>query len=213
MKKSLLTLAVVILTVVAFGHSNNFNKLMKQNLKLVRASSENTNYKELGNEFAKIANLNSDRFEPLYYSAYCYIIGSWQVTETDEKVLILSKAEKQIEKAIKMAPNNDELLVLKAFYYQAMIMTNPQKYGQQYSAKAGELLQKAQAINPLNPRAEFLSAENVYYRPEQYGGGSKVALPLFKKAAQLFKTQNTDSYLLPVWGEKTNFAMIEQCKK
>ena len=92
-------------------------------------------------------------------------------------------------------------------------MTNPQKYGQSYSAKANELLQKAKELNNINPRAEFLLAENVYYRPAQYGGGKKVALPLFEKAAVLFRKQNTDSYLMPVWGEQTNAKMINQCKK
>ncbi len=212
MKKSILTLAVVILTAVAFGNSNNFEKLMKKNLKTLRANSESISYKTLGIEFASIANLNQSRFEPLYYSAYCYIIGSWQITSETGKMEILAKAKSQIDKALTLAPNNDEIIVLDAFYYQAMIMANPQKYGQSYSAIAGELLQRAQQMNNANPRAEFLLAQNSYHRPAQYGGGKKVALPLFEKAAKLFKQQNTDNYLLPIWGEKTNAELIKQCK-
>jgi len=90
----------------------------------------------------KLQNTTRHVFEPLYYSAYCYIISSWQVTEADEKIAILAKVKQQIDKAIVLSPNNDELLVLDAFYYQAMIMTNPQKFGQSYSAKANELLKK-----------------------------------------------------------------------
>ena len=213
MKKSILTLAVVILTVVAFGNTNKFEKLMKQNLEVLRTNSESTSYSNLGDEFEKIAKHNKNRFEPLYYSAYCYIISSWQITDVTEKTVVLSLAKSQIDKAIKISSNNDELLVLEAFYYQAMIMTNPQKYGQSYSAKANELLQKAKELNNINPRAEFLLAENVYHRPAQYGGGKKVALPLFEKAAKLFEQQNTDNYLLPIWGEQTNAAMIKQCEK
>jgi len=213
MKKSILTLAVVILTVVAFGNTNKFEKLMKQNLEIVRSNSESTSYSNLGDEFEKIAKHNKQRFEPLYYSAYCYIISSWQITDVTKKTVVLSKAKLQIDKAIKISSNNDELLVLEAFYYQAMIMTNPKKYGQSYSAKANELLQKAKELNNINPRAEFLLAQNVYYRPAQYGGGKKVALPLFEKAATLFEQQNTDNYLLPIWGEQTNAAMIKQCEK
>jgi len=56
-------------------------------------------------------------------------------------------------------------------------------------------------------------AQNIYYRPAQCGGGKKVALPLFEKAAKLFNQQNTNDYLLPVWGKKTNKEMIKQCKK
>jgi len=213
MKKSILTVAVVFLSILTFGSTNNFEKLMKQNLETVRANSENTDFQKLGEDFAKIAKHNKTRFEPLYYSAYCYIISSWQVTEADEKTAILAKVKQQIDKAIVLSPNNDELLVLDAFYYQAMIMTNPQKFGQSYSAKANELLKKAQSVNIANPRAEFLLAQNIYYRPAQCGGGKKVALPLFEKAAKLFNQQNTDDYLLPVWGKKTNEEMIKQCKK
>ncbi|MFK5856938.1 MAG: hypothetical protein QM503_12475 [Bacteroidota bacterium] len=211
MKKSILTFAVVILSVVVFGNSNNFEKLMKQNLETVRANSETTDYKNLGNEFANIAKKNKKQFEPLYYSAYCYIISSWQFTDVDKKTNVLTEAKKQIDKAIKVSPNNDELLVLEAFYYQAMIMIDPKKYGQSYSAKASELLLKAQKINKGNPRAEFLLAQNVYYTPAQYGGGKVVALPLFEMAAKLFKHQNTKNYLLPVWGEQTNAEMVKNC--
>ena len=75
------------------------------------------------------------------------------------------------------------------------------------------MLQKAQTINKNNPRAEFLRAQNVYYRPAQYGGGKEKALPLFEESAKLFKHQNTDNYLFPVWGEKTNGEMIKNCRK
>ena len=213
MKKSILTLAVVILSVLTFGSTSNFEKLMKQNLETVRSNNENTDFKNMGNEFAKIAKHNKERFEPLYYSAYCYIISSWQITETTDKNAVLSKAKSQIDKAIKISPNNDELLVLEAFYYQAMIMMDPANNGQKYSMKAEELLQKAQYFNKANPRAEFLRAQNNYYRPAQYGGGKEKALPLFKKAAILFENQNTNSYLFPVWGKETNTKMIKQCEK
>ncbi len=213
MKKSIITITVVLMTLVAVAGTNNYKNLMKENLVTLRVYDGDKDFKELGDKFADIAENNSKKFEPLYYSAYCYIIQSWQIKEPVKKTEVLNLALSQIDKALKLAPDNDELLVLKAFYYQAMIMINPQKYGQSYSTKAGELLNIAQKINPSNPRAQFLLAQNIYYRPVQYGGGKEIALPMFKKAAKLFKQQNTDNYLLPIWGEKTNGEMIAQCKK
>ena len=211
MKKSILTAAVVFLSVVTFGNTNNFEKLMKQNLETARAMGEKTDYKNLGDEFAKIAKHNKKRFEPLYYSAYCYIVSSWQFKDLPEKANVLTMAKKQIDKAASLSANNDEILVLEAFYYQAMIMMDPTNNGQKYSMKAEELLRKAQAINKNNPRAEFLRAQNVYYRPAQYGGGKEKALPLFEESAKLYNQQKTNDYLLPVWGEETNGEMIKQC--
>ena len=211
MKKSIITITVVLMTLIAVAGTKSFNSSMKDNLQTLRADKDDVSYVELGDKFAKIADNNSNRFEPLYYSAYSYIISSWQINEPAKKAEILSKANEKIEKALEISPNNDELLVLKAFYYQAMIMTNPQKYGQQYSMKANELFQKAQSINESNPRAQFLMAQNTYYTPVEYGGGSERALPLFVKAAEFYKTQDSSNYLSPIWGEQTNKQMLEKC--
>lgn len=213
MKKSILTVMVVAISVFTFGNSNNFKKLMKTNLEILRDYDDNTNYVNLGDKFADIAKHNGDKIEPLYYSAYCYVISSWEITDVKEKLDVLKKAKLVIDKALSLSSNNDELIVLEAFYYQAMIMVDLQKYGQTYSANASELLAKAKAINSNNPRAEFLQAQSIYFTPAQYGGGKQRALPLFEKAAVLFKNQNTDNYLLPVWGEKTNAQMIYECSK
>lgn len=213
MKKSMITIAVVLMSFVAVSGTRSFNRSMKQNLKELRADNENVNYVELGDNFTKIADANSNRFEALYYSAYSYILGSWQFDDLSKKTEVLSKAVDAIEKGLKLSPQNDELLVLKAFYYQAMIMTNPQKYGQSYSMKAGELLKKAQVINPSNPRAQFLLAQNTYYTPVEYGGGKDVALPLFKKATVYFNKQDISDYLSPIWGEQTNSKMVKKCIK
>ena len=213
MKKSILTLvAVVFISVFSFG-SNNFDKEMKANLKQVRALSEKTDYKDLGNKFATIAKNNTERFEPLYYSAYCYILYSWKLQNVEEKTAILTLAKSQIDKANELKPNNDEVMVLEAFYNQAMIVVNPQQNAQLYSGKALTLLKKAQEINKNNPRAQFLLAQNVYYTPAQYGGGKQKALPLFKKAEKLYKTQKPENYLSPIWGQHTNSEMIKACKK
>ncbi len=213
MKKSILTLvAVVLLSVLAYS-SNKFDREMKESLKQVRAMSEKTNYNNLGDKFATIAKNNSKRFEPLYYSAYCYILHSWQLQDAKDKTSILTLAKTQIDKANKLKPNNDEIMVLEAFYYQAMIVVNPKQNGQQYSSKASMLLNKAKAINKNNPRAQFLLAQNIYYRPVQYGGGKEKALPLFKKAEKFYSKQKQENYLSPLWGQHTNGEMIKACNK
>jgi len=214
MKKSIFTVAIVLLSLISFGNGNkNFTKEMKQNLEILRLSNDNLDYENLGNKFAEIAKKNKNRFEPLYYSAFCYITGSWSKSEATEKIALLEKAEKQIAKAHELAPNNDEIYVLEALCYQAKIMIDPAKYGQSYSIKANTLLQKAQAINKNNPRTQFLLAQNTYYRPAQYGGGAKVALPMFEKAKILFTKQDNSNYLFPLWGENLNKEMIQLCKK
>jgi len=211
-KRILTTAAAILLSVVTFANTGNLEDQMRSKLEQVRSGNESTNFNELGDEFSKIAKKNKNRIEPLYYSAYCYIMNSWQVSETDKKTKILDKAMDKINQAKDLVSDNDELYVLEALYYQAMILVNPVKFGPKYSMVAEELLQKAQAINKDNPRAEFLRAQNLYYRPAQYGGGKEKALPFFEKAAELFNKQNSDNYLQPVWGAKTNKEMLKVCK-
>jgi len=212
MKKSMITLAVLIFSLTSFAGTQSFNKEMKKNLKILRAYEENTDYNSLAGSFESIAKKNSSKFEPLYYAAYSYILGSWQVQNPEKKTEILEKAKKCIDQAKSISIDNDELFVLEAFYYQAMIMVNPQKYGQSYSAKANVLLTKAQKINNDNPRAQFLLAQNIYYTPVEYGGGKVKALPLFEKAAKHFEGQDNSNFLLPVWGGLTNQQMIDECE-
>jgi len=211
MKKSLITMTLVVITLFAFAGTRSFNKAMKENLDLLRTPHEQMNYPELGDKFQSVAKQNENRYEPLYYAAYCYILGSWSIENPTEKTDLLNKAKTEIEKALVLSPKNDELLVLEAFYYQAMIMVNPRLYGQSYSGKAASLLSEAQKINPENPRAAFLMAQNVYYTPSEYGGGKEKALPLFAKASLLFENQDSSDFLDPVWGAKTNSEMYRKC--
>ena len=214
MKKSIFTVAIILVSLISFaGSAKTFKKEMKQNLEILRSSNDNLNYETLGDKFTEIAKHNSDRFEPLYFSAFCYITDSWSVEDKTEKLALLEKAKKQIEKAAQISPNNSEILVLEALCYQAQILIDPAKYGQSYSAKANTLLKKAQEFEKSNPRAQFLLAQNIYYRPAQYGGGAKVALPMFEKAEVLFSKQNNSNYMNPLWGADLNKEMIQLCEK
>jgi len=211
MKKSLITITLIITSMLALAGTHSFTKAMKENLNVLRNAEAKVNYLELGSQFEHVAAQNQNRFEPLYYAAYCYILGSWNIENTTEKTNILDKAKSNIKKAQALSPDNDELLVLEAFYFQAMIMVNPQQYGQAYSGKAAQLLKDAQKLNPNNPRAAFLTAQNVYYTPAEYGGGKNTALPLFARAEELYKKQSVSDYLAPVWGAKTNNEMYLKC--
>lgn len=212
MKKSIITLTVIFLAItVSFAGTRTFNKEMKSNLETLRSYEQTTDYNKLAADFESIANKNKNRWEPLYYAAYTYIIGSWKIDSKEAKIEMLTNAKTDIDRALKLSPNNDEILVLDAFYYQAMIMVDPAKYGMAYSQKASQLLHHAQAVNSENPRAEFLLAQNVYYTPVEYGGGKDKALPLFSKAAKLFNDQDTSNFLNPVWGEETNMKMLKEC--
>lgn len=156
MRKSILTAVLVLLSATVFGNTNDFESQMRSYLEIMRSGNKETDFKNLAIKFEKTYNKNKERHEPLYYSAYCYIMSSWQLSGADAKTEILDKAIKQINRAKELTNNNDEILVLEALYYQAMILTDPVKNGPSLSANAEKLLLKAQSINENNPRAESL---------------------------------------------------------
>ncbi len=214
MKRIILTTAIVLFSVViSFAGSKKFDREMKSKIETMRADVKGADYTKLGDEFASIAKENKKRFEPLYYSAYCYILSSWETEDVDEKTNILDNAKEQIDRALKLDTDNDEVLVLEGFYYLAMIVVNPFENGPSLSMKATTLLNQAQAINSTNPRAEFLLAQNTMYTPEQFGGGAEKSCPKYQKAAELFEKQNTGNYLLPQWGQKKNIEMLKKCER
>lgn len=213
MKRIILTIAIIAVSIYSVSALGNFKKEMKKNLTELREYNDNVDYKMLAANFGEISQQNPKRFEPLYYAAFCHIMESWSIKNPQEKEKVLMVVYTQIEKAKKLKSDNDELFVLEAFYYQAMILVNPAQNGSKYSAKANILLKDAQEVNIQNPRAEFLLAQNMYYRPAKCGGGKDVALPLFEKADKFFKLQNTSNYLTPQWGNITNTEMIAACKK
>jgi len=96
MKKSLITITLIITSMLALAGTHSFTKAMKENLNALRSTEVKANYLELGNQFEQVAEQNPTRFEPLYYAAYCYILGSWSIESTTEKTGILDKAKSNI---------------------------------------------------------------------------------------------------------------------
>jgi hypothetical protein len=76
--------------------------------------------------------------------------------------------------------------------------------GYKYSTLANENLTKAEKLNPDNPRVYYLSALSFFYTPEDFGGGTAVAKPLFEKAEKLFNEESGKDKLLPSWGKYHN---------
>jgi cytochrome c-type biogenesis protein CcmH/NrfG len=88
-------------------------------------------------------------------------------------------------------------------------MTRWQKYG----AAANKATENAIKLDPTNPRIALYTAQSAYYRPENFGGGKKVALPLAEKAIALFKTFKPANTLMPNWGAEMAEQLALQCKE
>lgn len=211
MKKAILLSTILFFGLTIFAQSTKFENKMKLALTELNSATEKDQFAQLAEKFDEIAKKNRKEVQPLYYSAYCRIHQAFRTTDANAKDSLLKISKKHIDKAILLDPNNAELYILSALNYQAAIKVNPAERGQSYSSKASLMLKKANELQENNPRVLFLTGQNIFYRPTQFGGGAEKAKPYFEKAAKLFSNQKTSNFS-PIWGEKTNTKMLKKCK-
>jgi tetratricopeptide (TPR) repeat protein len=184
---------------------------MKQSItEMYRIHSE-ADLEAMEGKFFRIAQAEEDKWLPYYYAAYSYISIAFFIENADAIDNHLDKAQEMLEKAFKINSEESELYVLQGLLY-SMRITNPAR-GMKYSGLSNEALGKAEKLNPGNPRIWFCKAQNVYHTPSMFGGGTKKALPLYEKAAELFDTFEVPSELWPVWGKEINASQIAKIKE
>ena len=159
----------------------------------------------------RIAATAPNSWELLYHLAYCRINTSFRETNGKLKDAILDQAEQEISNALNLGGNKSELLALQAYLYQGRIQVNASR-GMKYSRMAAENLEQAIALDTNNPRAHFLMGQNVFHTPKMFGGGSKNALPHFRRAMECFSNANQTNRLSPAWGKEITAQMISACE-
>jgi tetratricopeptide (TPR) repeat protein len=162
-------------------------------------------------QFDMIADKWENEWSSNYFAAYAKVILSFIVQDSKKKDLFLDEADKYFEKVKSLDSQNDETYVLAALNTSARITVDGQNRGIQYSGTVNQYLEKAEKINPDNPRIYYLKGSSLFYQPEMYGGGKEKAKPYFEKAKELFVKETKTSILKPHWGEKQNLDYLKQC--
>ncbi|MGD9977767.1 MAG: hypothetical protein AB7S54_07515 [Bacteroidales bacterium] len=212
MKRTILTAATLMVLGNAMAQQPDFESAMQETFTLFDSAQTTTDLQAVAGQFERIATAESTRWEPLYYHAFTYINLSFREKDGDRKDAILDVAQKGIDRALELGGDKSELYALQGFLYQGRMQVSAIR-GMTYSQKAAEVLEKAVKENPENPRAQFLLAQNIYYTPKMFGGGSKNALPKFQEAKGLFEKENGKTGIMPKWGAKSNQRMLDECLK
>lgn len=148
---------------------------------------------------------------PRYYQAYALTVSVFRSQEDGAaKDRIVDQAEKALGQARQLQGDESELQVLQAYAYQARLMADPAERGQQYSELVEGAVAQAKALNPANPRPYLVAANNVYYRPSEYGGGAAAAQPLYEAAKAKFAAFRPAGPLAPNWGQSQVLARLKQ---
>lgn len=212
MKKSIFILAMILLS--GFGFANDaYQKAMSQSIEKLFQAKTIPEYVEIANQFERISQIEKAEWLPLYYASFAYIMISFQEAENTKKDQYLDQAQKHLDQAMAIEPNESELHMLQGFLYPSRINIDPMARGMLYMGKMNESLDKALALNPDNPRVYYLRATMTFHMPEAYGGGAAKALPLFQTAAEKFQFFKPKTELSPNWGKEMNATELKKLQE
>jgi len=128
-----------------------------------------------------------------------------------DKDKYLDKAEGLLKEAETLAGKpSDEILIMKAYAAQIRLAADAMNRWQKYGALFTENIDAAKAVNSDNPRIYYLEGSSLFFTPEEYGGGKKVAKPLLEKAVAKFAAFKPQSSISPQWGRMEAEWMLSQ---
>lgn len=212
MKK--LTIILVLISLFNFSFANEaYHKAMTESIDQLFQSSSITDFIEVANQFERISQIEKAEWLPLYYASYAYIMISFQESDNAKKDAYLDQAQKLLDKAFVIAPNESELHMLQGFLYPSRINIDPMGRGMLYMEKMNASLNKALELNPDNPRVYYLRATMTYHMPAAFGGGANNALPFYKTADEKYRIFKPQTDLSPNWGKDANEAEYKKASE
>ncbi len=213
MKNLTLVLVLSLVLTSGFAQKSIYEKTMKESIEKLYRAKKTSEYQNITNKFELIANNEKDEWLPLYYATFSRILMNYLEQDDDKKDAILDKAQKTLDKALKLNEKEDELLVLQGMLYQARISVSPMARGYKYSSLSNNSLGNAKNIDEENPRIYYLEGMNALNMPKMFGGGKEKALPYFKKGKEKYDKFTPENKLMPNWGKTSNEKKFEFCSE
>jgi len=202
MKKIILSLAVLFVSLVSMAQKPEFLQTMGETLGQFATCKNAADFQALGNKFQMIADVEKTEWLPVYYHSYCYIIMSFlEPTDATKKDSYLDVAEKSIAKLIELAPNESEVYALQSFYFIGRLVVNPMERGQEFSGLSGQAVGKSLAIDPANPRAKLLKLQGDIGAAPYMGLDPKSFCPQAKELLANWDNFKPKSSIHPAWGK------------
>lgn len=203
MKKYILSFALACMSLLSFAQAN-YEKVMKEKIAKIESCKTPEDFQALANDFQRIAEKETTKWQPNYYAAFSYIqkgrvlMREGKMQELDA---VANQAQKYIDAAGGADRDNSEIHLLQKMVYSLKMMVNPQERYMTFGMKAQEELTIAEKLNPDNPRVSLIKAEDTYFTPEQYGGSKTKGIEQFKTAMEKFNTFKPKTTLDPDWGK------------
>ena len=169
----------------------------------IMKTGDSAELKALAAKMERAATVAPADWLPRYYQAYALVISVFTSKEDgDTKDKTLDQVEMALGQARKLHGDESELLTLQAYAYQARLGISPMARSMKYSPMVNEVVAEAKTLNPANPRAYLVAANNVYFTPKMFGGGAEAAKSMFDEAQAKFAAFKPTNALMPTWGQR-----------
>jgi hypothetical protein len=211
MKTIILFLAIVI-TVVAKANDSKYVEAMSKNIEAVYKAQSIEELQNAVNAFERIANAEKTKWEPLYYSAFGYVMMADREKENPKKDNYLDLASASIEKAKAINENESEIIAMEAFIHLIRLNVDPASRGQKYSTLAMQSLEKALQANPENPRALMLKAQLQFGTARFFGAPTTQACGTVTEALEKYDSYKSENPLAPRWGKQVTEKLKQNCQ-
>jgi tetratricopeptide (TPR) repeat protein len=220
MKKFIIYFATLFFAAASMAQSEKYQKSMEQLVIAVDTTRSIDGWKELGNSFQRIADVEKTQWLPYYYAAFSQVMVGYNIAgasggmggfaaQTDP---LADQAEKLINKATELGKENSEIYVVRKMISSLRLMADPMNRYQTDLPAAAEHLQKAKTMDPTNPRVTLLEAQDKFYTPEEYGGSKSEAKTLFEEAVKKYEAFKPASSIHPQWGKSQVTYFMTQLK-
>lgn len=209
--KSILSIIICLLAVnISKGDDEKYFAAMKNQIQNMDSLQSVEDFVDAANAFERIGNAEQNKWLPYYYASLCNTYASFTDTTVMLKDTYLDQALKLLAIADSLQPDESEIYTLKGMIAQGRLQIDPMSRYMKYGAEMSSNFQKAQQLDPSNPRPDYLMAITVLYTPEQFGGGPKAAKPLLEAAVKKFSEFVPKDELMPIWGKEQAEMFLKQ---
>ena len=168
---------------------------------------------EASDLFERIASAEKSSWLPNYYVTLVNTTASFGTQDKEKINGLLTKAQDALDIEMVKNQNNAELYVLQALIYTAWIVYDPMTNGMKLSAKTMEMYEKAESLEPNNPRVVFSKADFQIGGAKWTGVDTKPLCAQIEKAIGLFATFKPETPFSPTWGLERAQEILKNCGK
>lgn len=214
MKKIILLGILSFLMVAgATAQSEKYLNVMKKNLSTVEeAMKQQETLVALADNMERVAKAEKSEWLPYYYAAFFRVNAAFRLENMADADPIADAADKLLNEAEKLSPNNSEINVLRAMVMTLRMLVSPQQRYMTMAPDVEKFLQTAMKQDPTNPRPYYFKGNSLKSTPEMFGGGCEAALTLLNTAKEKFSVFIPASDIAPNWGKEQTLEVIKSCE-